>query len=142
MEREIVIFIVNKQKINDEQNSLKFISRGTYKEENGKYLITYQEVNPELNYKEGDLCFINVESQDLVIITKIGSIKTKLILEKGKRHYSQYQTENGMLSMGFYTKSIEFKHEKKSAFLRLEYSMDINSSTVSENEVCIKVKEN
>ncbi len=66
---------------------------------------------------------------------------TRLILEKGKRHLCQYDTGYGSLMVGVFTSSFESTLNEQGGSLRVRYTLDINSSLSSNNEISIIVKE-
>lgn len=142
MKNNSIISVINKQNLYYEENKIEFIVAGRYFLKDGKYYIIYK------NYKDSDfdnaegICSIKVENPDLITIIKMGTIQSKLILEKQKRHYSRYKTEYGVLNMGFYTENIECEMEEHSAKIKLKYSIDINSNLISDNEIYINVKRN
>lgn len=140
MKSNSIITIVNNQIMDSEHSNMKFIVNGVYSKKNGKYYIAYREnKNMSLNKSE-EICIVKVENPTLVTITKLGAEKSGIILERGKRHYSQYATAYGFLNMGVYTDRVDCILGKSGAKIRLRYSMDINSSIVSYNEINIDVK--
>ncbi len=106
----------------------------------GKKYITYKEYDNEIPEKY-KLCTLKIENDNCITLIKnYEDQTTKLILEKGKRHYCPYYTEFGMLTVGIFTNEIDFRSEEPDGELYLKYSMDINSSFVGINEVKVKFR--
>ncbi len=140
MKNNSIISVTNRQSIYEDENTLEFIVMGQYFFKDDKYHIIYNEYKNKKTNELQDICSIKVENPELVIITKIGLVESRLILEKGKRHLNYYKTEHGIINMGIYTKNIECNMKEKSAKIRLKYCIDVNLDLLSENEVYIDVK--
>lgn len=143
MAKNSVISIVNHQNVFSQNDKIEYIVAGKYIEKNGKYYIIYKEHKDGIFSSYGDdVCCIKVESSNLVTITRQGLYKSKLILEREKRHCNQYRTQYGTINMGIYTYSIEHNLRETEGELYLKYFIDIDFNLMCKNEVYIKVKEN
>lgn len=142
MKKNSIISVVNEQNLYYEKNKIELISLGTYTQKNGKYYIIYKDSVIDKYDNVENLCSIRVENPDLIIISRIGLIKSNLTLEKGKRNYGQCKTDFGTITMGIYTEYIKCDMGKSSAKISLKYFMDIESDLVSSNKISINVKEN
>lgn len=141
MKNNCILSILNKQIIDTEKNNIKILTMGCYKKINNKYYIIYNEY-PEDSLDKLTVSILKIESSDYIILTKSGSIQSKLMLEKGKRHYCQYQTEFGDFTLGIYTKTIEYNFRQNSGNIYIKYFLDINSTLTATNEIFINIKEN
>lgn len=139
IKEDYLIHIVSNQKTEDGDDEIAIKTLGDFTEIGNKKYITYKEYdeeNPE-NYK---LSIIKLEESGLVTLIKNGEGQSKLILEKGKRHHSPYYTDFGMLMLGVFTNNIDFHFSEGKGELKIKYSMDINSSFVSVNEVTVGIQ--
>ncbi len=112
---------------------------GDFTEVGGKKYITYKEYDEE-NPEKYRLSIIKFEDSGFVTLIRNDESQSKLILEKGKRHHSSYYTDFGMIMVGIFTNSIDFCFSEDNGELRVKYSLDINSSFVSTNEVTVKIQ--
>lgn len=64
-----------------------------------------------------------------------------LVHRKGKKHHCHYGTEFGDFMIGVCTDEIRNELAETGGEIYLKYTLDINSSYMSENEMFINVKE-
>ena len=141
MKKKNIIFIVNRQTINSEKDTIQLTALGTYIKKNSKGYIIYEEFKEQSLHDNTDISIIKIENPNLVTIDKIGMYKSRLILEKSKRHYCRYNTEYGNINVGIYTNYIKCNLNESTAEIFIKYTMDIQSSITSVNEIYINVKE-
>ena len=65
---------------------------------------------------------------------------TRLILEEGKRHYCQYDTGYGMLTIGTYAQEIDNRLDDHGGTVHIRYTLDMNASYTSFHEITVTVK--
>ncbi len=106
--------------------------------ENKKYIIykEYSDKSPE-EYTINTLKLVDSEVATLI---KNNSQQTRMIFEKNKRHYCPYYTEFGTLTFGIFTNNIHFNGDELSGKLFLSYTLDMNSSLISECELNLNFK--
>lgn len=132
-----LISIVSKQTTEDDEDEIVIKTMGSFTEIGNKKYITYKEYDEE-NPEKYKLSIIKFEDPGFITLIKNGINQTKLVLEKGKRHYNPYYTDFGMLMVGIFTSKIDFSFVEGLGELSIKYSIDINSSFVSTNEVIVK----
>lgn len=66
--------------------------------------------------------------------------QTRMIFEKNRRNHCLYHTEFGTMTFGVFTSEIEFGGDEKGGNLKLKYTLDMNSTLISKNELDIKFK--
>lgn len=137
-----MIFITSEQIIDDDSDQMEVLTGGNFYIHNEKYYISYKEydeTSPEDFYSN----LVKIEN-DIVTITRKGTMSSQLMLEKGKRHQCIYQTIAGNLTIGVYTKTMKNKLNENGGTLEVSYTLDFNTGLVSENKFLIKVtpKEN
>ena len=79
--------------------------------------------------------------QDSVTMMRSGKAMSTLIIERGKKHHCHYGTEFGEFMIGISTDEIKNGLSESGGDIYLKYTLDINSSFMSENEMFINVKE-
>ena len=134
-----LINIISKQKTEDDEDEIIVKTLGDFTEIGNKKYITYKEYDEE-NPEKYRLSIIKFEDSGFVTLIKNGVNQSKLVLEKGKRHHSPYYTDFGMLMLGVFTNNVDFHFSDNQGEMKIKYSMDINSSFISTNEVTIKIK--
>ena len=72
-------------------------------------------------------------TDEMVTMTRSGKAISSLFIEKGKKHHCHYGTEFGDFMIGVCNDT--------GGEIYLKYTLDINSSYMSENEMFINVKE-
>jgi len=115
------------------------ITAGRYYNKEGSYFISYKE--SETTGFEGVTTTLKVEGDSCVTLTRSGVSNSSLVLEKGRRHLCHYDTGFGDLMVGVSGCRINSRLDDGGGELTFNYSLDINSSLVSQNEVYISVKE-
>ncbi len=137
--KKYLISIIGEQILDGESDKVEVLTTGNYMMKKDHCYIGYKEYeenNP--NYYSDNL--IKVEN-DIVTISRKGSTKSQLMLEKGKRHQCIYQTPMGDLMIGVYTKSMKNTLTEKGGTLEVSYTLDFNTDLVSENSFKVTIEE-
>lgn len=133
-----MISIIGEQIVDGESDKVEVLTDGNYIMKKGHCYIGYKEYdenNPNGYFDN----LIKVEN-DIVTITRKGSVKTQLMLEKGKRHQCIYQTGMGNLSIGVFTKTMNNLLDQNGGSLEVSYTLDFNADLVSENSFKLKIQ--
>lgn len=141
MKKDVVISIkgISYSDEFDDEDIVELTTIGDMRYKEGKYFLTYKET--EMTGMLGTVTVLEIDGQNQVILNRRGTNKSQLIIEKGKRHICQYGTEYGEMVLGVTTDSIKSTLSSKGGALSFKYSLDVNSSLASMNEVYIDVKE-
>ncbi len=88
----------------------------------------------------------NVKSEVIVEngiaeVIRTGPVTTAMTVEKGKRHTCFYSTPEGDFSIGIFGESVTSRLKDLKAEIYMSYTIDVNTSLISENKMLIKVKE-
>ena len=118
---------------------IELITAGRYYSKNGSYYITYKE--SETTGMEGVTTTLKVDGDHSVTLMRNGNQRSHLLLEKGRRHLCHYDTGYGSLMVGVSGCKIKSHLDDLGGELLFNYTLDVNSSTVSENEVYISIRE-
>ncbi len=126
---------------NCEKDTISFTTVGGYMStKTGNRLIRYKEYDPE-NPSLNMTTLIKVEDKQISIIRN-GDYKGQLILELDKRHQCYYPTPLGSVVVGIYTKKMDVDMNSSGGKISVEYTLDFDSSVISENTFDINVRKN
>ena len=140
MDENYIISILGRQIVDGEENEVSVTTLGSYVKRNHKRFIVYKEYDSQRSCKP-ITSILKVEGNDKVILTKKGAQTSRLILESNKRHICHYDTGFGALMIGIFTNKINCDLSDDGGQLDIVYSLDINSTLTSINEIHINIKE-
>lgn len=123
---------------NDEKSEMELTTKGTFSLENGTYTITYED--SEATGFDGSVTYIKVTDNKLASILRSGSSNSNLVIEKGKKHFCHYATPYGEFVVGITTSNIDNKLNADGGSLYMKYTVDLNASYMSDNEITLNVK--
>ncbi|HEX2938984.1 MAG TPA: DUF1934 domain-containing protein [Ruminiclostridium sp.] len=118
---------------------IELVTTGRYTTKNGKKYISYQE--SEATGLDGVTTTLKVEDSDTVTLIRTGASNSRLIISKGQRQLCHYGTGYGDIMVGISGCQVNAKLDENGGELLLKYSLDVNSSLVSRNEIFISVRE-
>ncbi len=101
--------------------------------------IVYKEYNEKFPQKF-TVNTLKLVGDNTAILIKNNSKQTRMIFEKGRRHHCPYYTEFGTLIFGVFTSDICFSADEFGGKLELRYTLDVNSSLISKNELNLNFK--
>lgn len=139
MKKDVLISIKGISSIDGESDTMELTTLGNLFTKNGKQIICYKE--SEATGFAGTTTMLEVEGDNSVVLKRRGTNRSELIIEKGKRHLCHYDTGEGEIMIGVFSDSITNSLSDSGGDVSFKYSLDINSSLASENEVYINVKE-
>lgn len=139
MKKEVLISIKGIQKTEDQQDTTELFTQGQFYKRNDSYYITYQE--SQATGFDGSTTILKVDRDRKVTFLRNGTARTQLVVEPGKRNIGHYGTPMGNLAIGVCAHRISSTLTDEGGELYFSYSLDINSSLISNNEVSIKVTE-
>ncbi len=137
--KKYLISIIGEQILDGESDKIEVLTTGNYMIKKDHCYIGYKEYE-ENNPNDYSDNLIKVEN-DMVTITRKGTMKSQLMLEKGKRHQCVYQTPMGDLMIGVYTKSMKSTLTETGGTLEVSYTLDFNTDLMSENSFKVTVEE-
>lgn len=138
MKKDVLITIKGIQKIEEEKDTTELFTHGKFYKKDNQYYITYTET--ETTGFDGSTTTLTVQGNEKVTLVRSGAARSHLIMERGSRNVGHYGTLAGELAIGVYGKSIESHLTDEGGELFFAYSLDVNTSLVSENEVYVTVK--
>lgn len=139
MKKDVLITIKGTRLMDGECDTVELMTSGTFSRRKGEYYISYEE--SEATGYEGSKTMLRVEGDRKVTMTRRGSTKSQLIIERDKRHLCHYDIGLGELLVGIHSQDIVSTLHDDGGELYFRYTLDINTSLASENEVSILVRE-
>lgn len=121
-----------------EEDVMEIKTVGKYGIKNGKAYLSYDE-GGALGV-EGVMTILKAQD-DLVVLTRTGSLESRLEIEKGERHQCHYTTVYGDLFLGIFGETLENNLNENGGKLFMSYTLDVNCEFMSRNDVEITVKE-
>ncbi len=135
---QAIITIVGTQKVDDQTDTVELTTEGTLENTAGGWDIHYKE--SEATGMEGTATTVHV-SKDKVILERTGSNASFLVLEKHRRHHSNYNTPYGAIDLGTYATALEYDLSSVGGQLYFAYTLGFNGSINSEHTVHITIRE-
>lgn len=142
----MLINIKSKFSAENGNETIEFFTKGkleknTHSRNESDYRLTYVEC--EDNGYAGSLVTLGITGNDLVTLNRDASeafSPTNIVIERGKKHYCHYGTPYGDFMVGISANEIMSDMNDFGGNLRLKYTVDINSSFMSRNEMEIEVR--
>lgn len=138
MERKIFLTLKSVNWIKKESTSTELNSEGVLRLlDNGDIEISYEE--SEATGFKGSTTFITASGNNIVYMKRVGTAPSLLTIENGKKHLCQYGTPYGNINMGISTHTIDNKLTFDGGDLYFKYTIDVNGSYVSDNEIFLHI---
>ena len=142
MEKDVYIDIKSTQSAEDEKDTTELFTYGRLKRGRGKdrnkYKLIYDET--EATGFQGTVT-LDVSGNDMIMMNRSGDALSNLVIERGKKHHCHYGTPFGDFMVGVTADEIRSELDDSGGNIYLKYTIDINSSYMSETEMFINVKE-
>ncbi|MBQ8296524.1 MAG: DUF1934 domain-containing protein [Ruminococcus sp.] len=139
MKNNVLISLTSIQWQGKEKSETELLTKASY-DSDGRYSVISYEDTSATGF-EGSVTTIKVDKNKNASIVRKGTANSALTLEMGKKHFCQYGTPYGNMQIGVFTHSIENRLEKEGV-LYLKYTLDLNSSYLSDNEIILKIENN
>ncbi len=140
MIKDVLISIKGVQGIDDETDTVEFITDGRFGIKDGNYFISYDE-SGMLENGETVKTQIHIKSENKVLLKRSGSVNTRMLIEKGNRNSAFYSTPVGELSIGIFGETVDFNLNENGGEIKLKYTIDSDLRLVSRNSVDISIRE-
>ncbi len=126
------------QTLPDDKSETELITKGAFEITDDSYIISYDDT--EATGFKGATTEISLKGSDFASVIRRGAAASDLILEAGRKHHCQYGTPYGTMEIGVYTNKIKNNLDENGGDVYFKYTLDINSSYISENEIIINIK--
>ena len=139
MKKDVMIFIRGKQSVDDDNDSIELLTKGSYYKDNKARYLSYEELDEEEAKVTKTL--LTIEDNRCVTMKRTGQQNSQLVIEKGIRHQCHY--DNGIVEwmMGIQGREIKNDLNDNGGTLDFSFFLDINAMYEGEKEVNIVVKE-
>ena len=139
MKKEVLITVRGTQVTDDGPETVELMTRGTMTGRNGKFAVSYVET--ELTGMAGVVSTFLVLNPNRIVLTREGTIKSRMVFVKGVKEESLYDLGFGSLLMGVYTKDILVELSEQGGRLFIDYVVELEQSVTSRNSYEILVEE-
>ena len=137
--KHVIITVKGIQVTADEPaTDMELITEGTYTYENGTGWFTYEET--EITGMEGTTTRFDFSPTEAVI-TREGSVSSKMVFMEGKRNVFLYNTPWGSMTMGIDTHKIENSLTPQGGEIEIDYTLSFDRAPISRNRFSVKIKE-
>ena len=137
--KHVIITVKGIQVTADEPaTDMELVTEGEYTYENGTGWFTYQET--EITGMEGTTTRFDFTPGEAVI-TREGSVSSKMIFMEGKRNVFLYNTPWGSMTMGIDTHKIENCLTEQGGSIEIDYTLTFDRAPISRNHFSVKIKE-
>ena len=120
VQKEVLISIKGLSGVDEDGEDIEFVTGGSY---------SFDERRAALEYMESELTGMSG--------TKINM---QMMFEEGCKHYVNYSTPFGSMTMGLVTQSIKNELTRQGGRLVLRYLMDLDTILPTRNKVEIEIK--
>ena len=139
MEKKKSVFVISSEITTDgEKSNIELTTTGNYSRLNGRWVLLYDEMSED---KTTVIKTIVKADDKSVMITRNGDVSSKLIMTEGERNMCQYRTQFGDILLGVYCNEVINKLNDNGGTISMSYTLDVNASVLSENNVMIKIRE-
>ena len=139
MEKKKYLFVISSEITTDgEKSNIELTTTGSYSRLNGRWVLLYDEMSED---KTTVIKTIVKADDKSVMITRNGDVSSKLIMTEGERNMCQYRTQFGDILLGVYCNEVINKLNDNGGTISMSYTLDVNASVLSENNVMIKIRE-
>ncbi len=138
MKNKVLITLVTEQTSEEsEPETLEIVTEGTLEKTPDGVLVEYDEPDEEM---KGSKSSILINSPEHITMTRTGTFNSHLVIEKSVRHNCLYDTPFGSIMMGIFASEVNASFDSAGGTVKMKYTVDFNSSMVSENTVTVNVK--
>lgn len=138
MRQEVMISIFGKQDYEDaESETIELVTQGDLQWSDGGYTLCYAE--SQVTGLEGTTTSFCKEGNSITLIRE-GNVNTQMVFQKGRRHFSWYNTPYGTLSVGVNTSRLSSSLTQDGGEIEIEYAIEIDHALTGNNIFHIDVK--
>ncbi len=133
------ITILSTASVDGEVSNSEITSRGQFKKiSDDEFTFSYKE--SAATGFEGCSTKIEFKSNERLNIFRTGDVTTNLLLARGKKQFTHYNTPYGSLSIGIKTHDIINELTENGGNFYAKYTIDNNTVYLSDNEITIIIK--
>ena len=137
MESNVWIKLRGSQEIDGESDSYELITEGTYRKEDGKYIVSYE--GSEITGYENTTTTLSVDKDNVSMLRTGQSAPTQMIFEKGNKYTGQYETPFGFLYVGVITNDMNVDVDDDGGSIELDYYVQFNDNDMVKNTLSVEI---
>lgn len=138
--KDVIISIIGTQAVpGDEDSSIELVTDGKYSHSDGNTSFSYME--SELTGLEGTKTTFTLDALGNIAMQREGSLNSRMVFEKGKRHTFLYDTPFGAATMSVNTSRISAEMGECGGNVEIDYTVDFENAVVGKNRFKIFVRE-
>lgn len=138
LKKNVMISLTSIQIQDDERSETELLTKAVFFHKDGFDIISYEDTSA--TGFEGSTTTIKIDNGKTASITREGTANSVLSLEIGRKHFCQYNVPFGSMQIGVYTHIIE-NSLSENGRIYMKYTLDLNSSYLSDNEIIMTVRE-
>ena len=137
--KKVLVKVKGTQGVDGENSVIELSTEGTLREFEGDYIITYSDDPTESGEKTKTQ--LTIQKNGTVILDRRGDLNSRLVITEGERNQCPYAIPQGSMTLGIYGKQVTSNMTDSGGTVKMVYSIDMNLSPLSDNEVEIFVEE-
>ena len=137
--KKVLVKVKGTQGVDGENSVIELTTEGTLREFEGDYIITYSDDPTESGEKTKTQ--LTIQKNGTVILDRRGDLNSRLVITEGERNQCLYAIPQGSMTLGIYGKQVTSNMTASGGTVKMVYSIDMNLSPLSDNEVEIFVEE-
>ena len=134
-----LIEIKGTQTVDGNSENIEMTTVGKMYIKDGLWRLIYRENSDDL--AASSVTTLAVDAFGAVSLDRSGSADSHMTVQKGKRHMSLYTMGPCEFTLGTFGEKVENEIGENGGRLSMRYTVDINSTYASTNEIKIKVQE-
>lgn len=138
MKKDVLINIKGIQRVDGEEDVTELFTQGNLYKKNKSYYVTYSE-SEATGYADSHTT-LKIDEKNRITLIRGGAVRSHLVVEPGERNIGHYGTEAGDLMIGVDAKKVQSSLSEDGGDLYFSYTLDVNSTFLSDNEVFINIK--
>lgn len=137
--KKVIITVNGIQVTADEPaTNMELVTEGEYTFDDGVGFFTYEE--SQITGMEGTSTRFDFSPTEAVI-TREGSVSSKMVFIEGKNNLFLYNTPWGSMTMGIQTHKIDSTLTPQGGTIDIDYTLHFDQAVVSQNRFHVKIKE-
>ncbi len=132
--KNVKIILNTVRSADGERETDNFTYDGRYDIKNGAHYLTYCEVSDGVKINT-----VIKATDDCVLITRTGGTGSRMKIEKGATHKTDYTTPYGVFTL--YVSGLSVKNNLSNGELWCEYTLGTAQGEISRNTIELKIKE-
>lgn len=137
MTKNVIIVIKGLQFMDNDNDSVEFITNGLYYHRNGRHYVLYDEIVEGYSEPVKNTIIFNDDKFEMI---KKGVINTHMTFEEKKKNSTYYELPFGNIMIETNTKQVDVRECENEINVMIKYGLDVNYAFVSDCEITVKIK--